>query len=139
MIKQNLKKELLLDKSYSIDTTESAVKAVVLSYSDKEKFKNLNAKSKLTRLNYFKEKSSIENTIINIVSQSKYLRLYKDTLGLHLRYEEDLEEESLSVEQIILDYIHSNYSLFISEEVNSGMSGDINRLLISKGTDVYEE
>jgi len=135
---ENTKKELVLNETYKITITEEPISSVILTYAEKLKFKNLNSKSKLTRLEYLKSKRAIEKTLSKIVSQTKYVKLYKDNVGFHLRIEPDLEEEEFLIEMKIITYLLSSYSLHVNEEINTGMSGDINRILISKGTLIDE-
>jgi hypothetical protein len=129
----DLRNELIISEIYKIKITEEEISSVILSHSDKEKFKSLNASSKLTRLEYLKKKKSIEKTLVKIVTQSRYLKLYKDNNGFHLRYDEDIED-NLEEEIKIVEYIKLYYSFYVNEDFNTGMSGDINRILISKGT-----
>lgn len=128
--------ELIISEDYKIKVTEEEITSVTLSYSDKQKFKSLNSKSKLTRLSYLKKKKAVEKTLVKIISQSRYLKLYKDNIGLHIRYDEEIEDNLDEVK--IIEYILCFYSFYVNEDVNSGMSGDINRILISKGTMIYE-
>jgi len=66
---ENTKKELVLNETYKITITEEPISSVILTYAEKLKFKNLNSKSKLTRLEYLKSKRAIEKTLSKIVSQ----------------------------------------------------------------------
>ena len=50
-----------------------------------------------------------------------------------IRYELDLEKEELEKELIIIDYLKLKYPIILNEEVNTGMSGDVNRVVITKG------
>lgn len=132
------KKKLILTPEYKIKITEEPLSSVILNYSEKQAFKKLNAKSKLGRLNFLKEKKKVEQTLIKIISQSKYLSLYKDPSGFHVRVMEDLEKEELDLELYIFDFLKKKYNLYINEEINTGMSGDVSRILISKGTNLFE-
>jgi hypothetical protein len=72
------------------------------------------------------------------ISQSRYLTLYKDTSGFHIRIQEGLEKEKYDLEMYVVDFLKNKYPLHINEEINTGMSGDISRILISKGTNLFE-
>lgn len=125
--------KLEIDKNYSINLEEFNVEKLVLPYEEKIKFNNLGSKGKLSRLSYLKFVESRMLELKSIVEQSKYLRLLKDTNGFHIRYELDLEGEELENELTIVDYLKIKYPIILNEEVNTGMSGDVNRVVITKG------
>jgi hypothetical protein len=130
-VKKNIIK---LNKEYKIKITEDPLSLVILTHSQKDVFKTLKPKTKIQRLQYLKREKQVEETLKKIIAQSRYLKLYKDVTGLHIRIESDLEEKENILELFIVDYIIGKYGIYVNEEVNTGMSGDINRILISKGT-----
>lgn len=133
--KQNKNKFLFLDKEYKINITEVPA-PVIFPLREREKFKSLSFKAKLTKLQFLKDKYIARNTLIKIISGSKFLKLLEDDSSLYLRIVEDLDPNDLATETKILDYINLKYPIFVDSTFNSGMSGDINRLLISKGSEV---
>jgi len=140
MRKKHLKKQqsktfLYLEKEYKINITE-ALAPVIFPLKEREKFKSLSSKAKLTKLQFLKDKYIARNTLIQIVSGSKFLKLLEDSSSLYIRIKEDLDPNQIDLERKILDYINLKYPIFIDSTINSGMSGDINRLLISKGSEV---
>lgn len=125
--------ELIIDKEYSITTKEVVIDKIKLPYVEKVKFNRLGVKGKVSRLKYLKYLKGKELELVSIISQSRYLRLLKDNLGFHIRIEEDLEDKDLSSENLLIEYLKDKYTILIDEEINSGMSGDISRVEISKG------
>lgn len=128
--------KLIIEEDYVIELDEIVLQKLKLRQDEIKKFKNLGIKTKMSRLNYLKSVRSKEEEIAAIVAQSRFLRLLRDNSGVHLRYEPYLEAEEKELEKKIVDYILDRYSFIIDEEVNDGMSGDKNRILISKGTQV---
>jgi hypothetical protein len=135
-MKQKILDTLEIDKNYSVTIKDYSIDKVILSYDERQIFSKLSNKSKLTRLEHVKKLRNIESTLVDSISQSKYLYLLKDNLGFHLRIHEDVEEDEENLEIVIIEHLLSMYPIYISSEYNKGMSGDINRILISKGTSI---
>lgn len=133
-MKNDTLEELILSPSYIITFKELSITNLTLSPEEKVKFVNYSAKTKVSQLDYYKRRAAVEAIIVDVVEQSKYLRLLKDPSGLHLRVVEYLDNEEYEVECKIEGALRCLYSSFLSEDFNSGMSGDMNRKLIASGT-----
>ena len=133
-MKHDTTEELVLSPSYIITFKELSITNLTLSSEEKVKFVNYSAKTKVSQLDYFKRRAAVESNIVDVVEQSKYLRLLKDPSGLHLRVVDDLDSEDFNLECKIEGALRCLYSPFLSEDFNSGMSGDMNRKLIASGT-----
>lgn len=127
LLQENVKNKIL-DKNFKFPKVQTSV--------------NKDFKIKINSLISKKSLSKYREEIVDIVKQSKYLRLLEDNTGmLYLRYNEDLEyeEEKYKQETLIKDYILNNFPLLVSYEFNSGMSKDINKIVISIGKEVDME
>lgn len=122
-----------ITEGYSVIFKSYEEGSIKLSPQEKLQFNSLSAKSKLSRLSYLKRRACVEKSLIDIISQSKYLILFKDNTGFHIRLSEDIPEDWIEIEETLISEIRETYNSYLSEDVNYGMSGDINRILISKG------
>lgn len=126
--------KLVIDKEYSIEYEDIIITKIKIPFEDLSKFEALSSKAKISKLKYLKYVKGKELEMISIVAQSKYLRLLKDQVGYHIRFEEYLPEDILEAELKIVELLQSRYQILLDEEVNTGMSGDQNRIEISKGS-----
>lgn len=121
LLQENIKNKIL-DKNFKFPKIKTSV--------------NEDFKIKINSAISKKSLSKYKEEIIDIVKQSKYIRLLEDNTGmLYLRHNEDLEDEDEKYKQetLIKDYILNNFPLLVSYEFNSGMSKDINKIVISIG------
>lgn len=125
--------KFFVSEDYELTFRAYKVDKVKLRLDEKEAFSKLASKSKMSWLNYIKEERALEKSLSDIVNQSKYLYLLKDSSGFHLRISDSIPEGSVDMEGKLITEIKDRYSSHLSEDVNYGMSNDINRLLISKG------
>lgn len=125
--------ELIIDTEYSIVLKEVVISKMKLPYEEVKKFNKLGVKGKVSRLKYLKYLRGKEIELISIIAQSKYLKLLKDNCGFHLRVEEDLDESDYLLELKVANYLMETYPILLDEEFNTGMSGDRNRIEISRG------
>lgn len=126
-------KNYSISEDYLINFKTYKENPLKLDSKEKENFSKLSSKSKVNFLKYYKSRKSAELSLIDIVKQSKYLCLLKDSSGFHIRIKNDLDTNLLEIEKKLISLIKSKYEEFLSEDINFGMSGDINRILISKG------
>ena len=121
-------------KDYKVEFIKYEASKVKLTSQEIESFSHLSSKSKVAWLKYLKEERAKERSLSEVVSQSRYLRLLKDSTGLHVRISQDISSSELDLENLLITKVIQEYTDCISEDINYGMSGDINRTLISKGT-----
>lgn len=122
-----------LSPEYNLIFRKYDISKVKLTIQEKESFSKLSSKSKISWLKYLKEERALEKSLSDAVSQSNYLYLLKDSSGLHLRISDSIPDDSLEIEKLLISELEDRYSDYLSEDINYGMSNDINRLLISKG------
>lgn len=78
-----------------------------------------------------------ESFIISAVCQSRNLVLIKDKNILHLRLDPTLSEVDYSNDQKLADYLMKLHPLLFDDNLTSERSGDLNRIFIAKGTNLY--